>query len=218
VSPLWILDLDNTLYPAGSGLFARIDERIDAFMATRLGLDPDEVPALRIAYRDAYGVTLGGLMAHHGVDPGEYLAFVHDVPLGDYLRPDADLADALDRLPGDRVVFTNGSEGHARAVLGRLGVEARVSAVFDIGFMDYVPKPRPHGYRKLLAALGAQPGQCWMVDDLAANLDTARALGMQTVLCGGQAAPPHRWVRSPAELPAAWEQWRSEPAEELPAA
>ena len=83
MSPLWILDLDNTLYPAGSGLFARIDERIDAFMATRLGLDPDEVPVLRIAYRDAYGVTLGGLMAHHGVDPGEYLAFVHDVPLGD---------------------------------------------------------------------------------------------------------------------------------------
>jgi putative hydrolase of the HAD superfamily len=218
VSPHWVLDLDNTLYPAGSGLFARIDERIDAFMVGRLGIGNEEVAALRTAYRDSYGVTLGGLMAHHGVDPAEYLAFVHDVPLADYLRPDAGLADALDRLPGERVVFTNGSEGHARAVLGRLGVEGRISAVFDIGFMDYVPKPRPHGYRKLLGVLGADAGQCWMVDDLPANLDTARSLGMHTVLCGGQAAPPHRWVRSPAELPAAWEAWRSEPEQELPAA
>ncbi len=125
---------------------------------------------------------------------------------------------ALAALPGHKVVFTNGSTGHARAVLARLGLNGQIDGIFDIAFMDYVPKPFPHGYRKLLRELAADPATCWMVDDLAANLDTARALGMTTVLCGGRAAPPHRWVGAPADLPAAWEAWRSEPAEELPAA
>lgn len=213
MSPLWILDLDNTLYPAGSGLFPRIDERIDAYMASRLGLAPAAIPGLRAAYRETYGVTLGGLIAHHGVDPDEYLAFVHEVPVGDFLKPDPELAEALARLAGERVVFTNGSRAHARAVLAHLGVEDRISRIFDIGFMDYVPKPRPHGYRKLLSELGAGAGECWMADDLVDNLDTAAALGMQTVLVGGRPAPGHRWVAAAADLAGAWDVWLSEQTE-----
>lgn len=187
----WILDLDNTLYPATTGLFAEVDRRIDAYMEVRLGIPPAALPELRRRYRAEYGVTLGGLLAHHDVDAQDYLAYVHDVPLGEYLAPDPVLADTLQSLPGRKVIFTNGSEAHARAVLGLLGVEAAVEAVFDIAFMGYVPKPRPQGYRRLLEALGTPAAACCLVDDLVENLDTGRALGMATVLVGPRPSPPH---------------------------
>lgn len=200
MSPVWILDLDNTLYPAASGLFRLIDGNIQEFMR-RLGIPALQVPGLRDSYRRDYGLTLGGLMAHHGVDPEEYEAFVHDVPLGDFLEPDPELDRALGRLDGRRVVFTNGSGAHAQAVLLRLGVAHRVERVFDLSFMDYVPKPRPHGYRKMLGALEAAAEECWMVDDLAENLDTASSLGMTTVLVGLAPSPPHLVVPSIKDLP-----------------
>ncbi len=199
---VWILDLDNTLYPADSGLFAEVDRRIRRFMEERLNIPPGRIPELRACYRERYGVTLGGLMAHYGVEPGEYLEYVHDVPLDRYLGPDPDLDRVLDRLPGPKVVFTNGSSAHAWRVLRLLGVAGRFQGVYDIAFMDYVPKPRPHGYRKLLKALGVPPAACWMVDDLPENLETARALGLRTVLVGPRPVPPHFHVSSFKELPA----------------
>ena len=201
MSPFWIFDLDNTLYPAETGLFRLVDARIVEFMEVRLGLDPIEIPKLRERYWKTYGVTLGGLMAHFGVEPQEYLEYVHDVPVEKVLGPDPALADALDLLPGRKVIFTNGSEGHVRNVLGRLGVSSRVEAVFDIAFMDYQPKPRRHGYRKLLDTLGVVAEDCWMVDDLPANLDTGFAMGMSTVLVGEASGGAHRRVRSVKELP-----------------
>ncbi|MDW7711048.1 MAG: pyrimidine 5'-nucleotidase [Deferrisomatales bacterium] len=196
----WILDLDNTLYPRTSGLFAEVDRRIDAYMGEVLGIAVEAIPELRRRYRAVYGVTLGGLLAHHGVFPDHYLSFVHDVPLAEYLAPDPVLAEVLGRLPGRKVVFTNGSESHARAVLGLLGVEAAVEAVFDIAFMGYVPKPDPRGYRRLLEALDTEAAACWMVDDLVENLDTGRSLGMTTVLVGPEPSPPHLHLASAREL------------------
>jgi putative hydrolase of the HAD superfamily len=200
VTPVWILDVDNTLYPRDSGVFARVDARIDEFIRSRLGLEGGEVAALRSRYRDAYGITLAGLMAEHAVDPEEYLPFVHDVGVRQLLHPDPELRMALSRLPGTKVAFTNGSEAHARTVLETLGVVAEVAAVFDIAFMEYVPKPEPTGYRKLLQTLGVSAEQCWMADDWVSNLDTAQALGMETVLVGGSASPRHRHVLAAKDL------------------
>lgn len=197
----WLLDLDNTLYPASSGLFHLVNEKISEYMAVRLNLPVADIPGLRRQYWQAYGLTLCGLMVHHGVDPEDYLTYVHDVPLERFLSPDAALAAALGDLPGEKFIFTNGSVGHARAVLRRLGVEGLISRIFDIAFMDYVPKPKPHGYRKLLEALAADPAETWMVDDVRENLDSARGLGMTTVLVGETGDEGHLHVRSVLELP-----------------
>jgi len=200
VSRTWVLDLDNTLYPAGSGFFALINARIDAYMEERVGLPPAAIPGLRHAYKQRFGITLGGLIAEHRVDPEEYLTYVHDVPLDRHLAPDPVLASTLERLPGRKVIFTNGSTAHAQAVLCHLGVNGGIEEVYDIAFMDYVPKPFVHGYRKLLLELDEEPSACWMVDDLVANLDTGRELGMRTVLLGPEPQPPHLHVRVPSDL------------------
>ena len=200
MSRTWVLDLDNTLYPRNSGFFSRINQRIDRYMEHHMGLPAAEIPKLREDYRRRFGVTLGGLISEHRVDPEQYLAYVHDVPVARYLDPDPDLVAALGALAGRKVVFTNGSTDHARAVLARLGLNGQIDGIFDIAFMDYVPKPFPHGYRKLLRELAADPGACWMVDDLAANLDTGREMGMITVLVGPEPLGEHRHVRRAADL------------------
>ncbi len=200
MSRTWVLDLDNTLYPAHSGFFARISQRIDRYLERRMGFPAVEIPKLREDYCRRFGVTLGGLIAEHRVDPEEYLAYVHNVPVERYLDPDPALVAALGALAGRKVVFTNGSTDHAQAVLSCLGINGQIDGIFDIAFMDYVPKPFPHGYRKLFRELAADPAACWMVDDLATNLDTGRELGMTTVLVGPEPQGEHRHVRRAADL------------------
>jgi putative hydrolase of the HAD superfamily len=198
---VWLFDLDNTLYPASCGLFDLVSARISEYMAVRVGLPQVEIPELRRRYWVTYGLTLGGLVAHHGVDAADYLAYVHDVPLGDFLGADPQLGAALEELPGEKFVFTNGSRAHAGAVLSCLGVDRHISDIFDIAFIDYVPKPRPHGFRKVLGATGAQPAFTWMVDDSRDNLDTAAALGLRTVLVGEEPDDRHLHARLPTDLP-----------------
>ena len=43
----WIFDLDNCLYPASTGLFALIDERMGAYIQRLLGCDPAEAKRSR---------------------------------------------------------------------------------------------------------------------------------------------------------------------------
>jgi putative hydrolase of the HAD superfamily len=200
VKRVWALDLDNTLYPANNGLFPLIDARIIEYMTVKVGVSEEEVHDLRARYRRDYGLTIIGLMNHHGVDPDDYSRYVHDVPLDNFLVPDLELVAWLNALPGTRVIFTNGSVAHAQAVLSRLGALDAMSGIFDLAFMDYVPKPQPHGYRKLMKSLGVAPRQCCLIDDLSANLDTALALGMETVLVGSNPSPPHRHVKTVLDL------------------
>ncbi|MGP7796674.1 pyrimidine 5'-nucleotidase [Sphingomonas sp. CLY1604] len=176
----WIFDLDNTLYPARANLFARIDERMTAYVARRLGLGGDAARALQKDYFHRHGTTLTGLMADHGVDPHEFLADVHDVEM-DVLEADAPLAAAIAQLPGRKLVFTNGDKPYALRVLDRLGLGDHFEAVHDIHAMDLVPKPHASAYAGLCAAFGIVPSRAIFFEDMARNLAPAKAIGMTTV-------------------------------------
>ena len=176
----WIFDLDNTLYPARANLFARIDDRMTAYVARRLGLPRDEARVLQKEYFHRHGTTLTGLMADHGVDPHEFLADVHDVEM-DVLEADAPLAAAIAQLPGRKLVFTNGDKPYALKVLERLGLGQSFEAVHDIHAMDLVPKPAPSAYAGLCAAFDIDPTRALFVEDMARNLKPAKAIGMTTV-------------------------------------
>src|SRR3546814_1867864 len=65
----WIFDLDNTLYPASTNLFARIDKRIGAYVARLFGCEPIEARRIQKDYFHRHGTTLAGLMAEHALDP-----------------------------------------------------------------------------------------------------------------------------------------------------
>lgn len=184
-----IFDLDNTLYPPERELFSLIDVRINRYMSEVLGIAPQEVDGLRRRYWTDYGVTLGGLIRHHGADPEEYLEYVHDVDVAGRLRPDPELRRRLQALPLRRTVFTNGSRGHAERVLATLGLDDLFEQIFDIRVAAYRPKPYPEPYRQVLACLSLTGDRCVMVEDSPANLRTAKDLGMRTVLVGSGATP-----------------------------
>ncbi len=176
----WIFDLDNSLYPASSNLFELIDRRMGEYIQRLLGVDATEARRVQKSYFHAHGTTLAGLMASHGVEPGEFLDFVHDIDLA-RLAADPDLVAALDRLPGRKFVFTNASEDYARRVLERLGLANAFDGMHDIHAMAYVPKPDPSGYAAICERHGIDPKRALFADDMARNLAPAKAIGMTTL-------------------------------------
>lgn len=177
-----IFDLDETLYPRESGLMQALSQRINLYMIHKMGMQPEQVAALRRQYWEKYGTTSRGLQLLHGIDVEDYMRFVHDLPLHDYVQPSPELATALAALPQRKVIFTNATADHARAVLGVLGVAGHFEAIYDAFFVGNESKPAGGGYRRLLETLKVPGERCLMVEDTVRNLRPAKALGMVTVL------------------------------------
>jgi putative hydrolase of the HAD superfamily len=176
----WIFDLDNCLYPAATGLFALIDERMGAYIQRLLGCDPVEAKRVQKSHFHAHGTTLAGLMKEHGVDPHDFLEDVHAVSLDRVSRDDR-LGHALAQLPGRKFVFTNGDAPYARRVLDAIGVEGHFDELHDIHASELKPKPDPHGYELLCERFAIDPHHALLADDMVQNLAPAKALGMTTV-------------------------------------
>ena len=176
----WIFDLDNCLYPASSGLFSLIDERMTAYIQRLLDCDPEEAHRVQKDHFHTHGTTLAGLMQNLEVDPHHFLEDVHDIPL-DRIERNERLAAALARLPGRRFVFTNGDAPYARRVLEAIGLHERFDDLHDIHASGYRPKPEPHGYELMCERFGIDPDRALLVDDMAQNLKPAKVLGMTTV-------------------------------------
>jgi putative hydrolase of the HAD superfamily len=183
-----LLDLDETMYPKETGLMDLIGNRINQYMALRLGIDSREVAALRKRYYEQYGTTGRGLFLDYDLDVQEYFEFVHDLPVEELLQPDPRLDEMLDSLEEEKVIFTNATAGHARRVLQALGVQSQFGHIVGISELDYIPKPDLKAYHKLLQVIHAQPEECVLVDDRARNLAPGQGLGMTTVLVGGDDA------------------------------
>jgi putative hydrolase of the HAD superfamily len=184
-----IMDLDETLYPRSTGLMAAIGQRILLYITTHMGFTLDEAAILRKQFFVQYGTTLRGLQLEYHLDPSDYLQFVHNVPLEDYIVPDPALDMMLSRIRLDKVIFTNADAAHARRVMERLGVARHFSKVIDIHTVDYNCKPNPEAYGRALDALGTTGAACILVEDSARNLRPARQLfGMTTVLVDGDKA------------------------------
>lgn len=185
----WVFDLDNTLYPASTNLFRQIDVRMKAFISDAFGLHPDDAFHLQKKYYREHGTTLRGLMLNHDVDPDDFLAFVHEIDHS-VLDPDPGLDQALLGLPGQKLIYTNGSTRHAERVIDALGVAHHFTDIFDIKAGGYIPKPDPAPYQSFVAAHGVTPQSAVMLEDSFKNLGPAAALGMTTV-----------WVRHDEHVP-----------------
>ena len=177
----WVFDLDNTLYPAECDLFSQIDARMTAYVSALLQVEPGEARRVQKAYYAEYGTTLAGLMAQHQVDPHDFLHHVHDIDVT-WVDPDPELATLVRALPGKKLVFTNGSRGHADRVVRRLGLEGLFDDHFDIVATGFAPKPKREAFDRLLEAHAFSPSRAMMFEDLARNLEPAAAMGFTTVL------------------------------------
>ncbi len=183
----WVFDLDNTLYPVTEKLLAQIDQHMGSFVANFLNVDAIEARRIQKTYFRKYGLTLRGLMLHHGLDPVRYYDEMTPLDLTQ-VDPHPALADALRGLRGRKVIYTNASAHHAELVLDRLGMVDVFDGIYDIAAAEYVPKPAIESYRILCEQHKIDPSHAAMIDDIARNLEPAATLGMTTV-----------WMRTGAE-------------------
>ena len=179
----WLFDLDNTLYPADSGLMGEIERRMTAYVMRVTGLERGDAYRLQKKYLADYGLTLGGLVEHHGVEPKDFHTIFHDMPL-EGVAQDLELAAAIARLPGRRLIFTNADAFHAERVLDHMGLTDLFDDIFDIGSANYVPKPAPATFARINEAHGIDPATAAFFEDSERNLAPAAAIGMTTILVG----------------------------------
>ncbi len=177
----FVFDLDNTLYPASSDLWPKIDDRITLFMIRLFGLDSLSLRALQKHYYLRYGTTLRGLMTEHGVDAEVYLRYVHDIDRSS-LAPDHTLAAAIAALPGRKLILTNGSRDHALKTARQLGVDHLFEDVFDIIAADFIAKPEEGAYARFFDKHSVEPRRTALFEDIARNLIVPHRRGVTTVL------------------------------------
>jgi putative hydrolase of the HAD superfamily len=182
-------DLDDTLYPSSSGLWPTLKQRMSLYMIERVGIPAADVPGMREAYFREYGTTLRGLQANHAIDVEDYLAYVHDVPLADYIRPDPDEQKILASLPTRNLIFTNADANHARRVLRTLDIEGCFVDIVDVNRMEPYCKPSPEAFALAMQVAGEpDPARCVMIDDLPHTTRAARTQGLFALLYGARQA------------------------------
>jgi putative hydrolase of the HAD superfamily len=177
----WVFDLDNTLYPHDLNLWQQIDDRIREYVSNYLKVSKKDAFRVQKDFYQRHGTTMHGLMIEHGMTPDDYLEFVHQIDHSP-LEPNPELGQAIERLPGRKLILTNGTRAHAEAVMKRLDIDRHFEDVFDIIAAELEPKPSPRTYQRFLDQHGVDPAGAAMFEDLARNLEAPHALGMTTVL------------------------------------
>jgi putative hydrolase of the HAD superfamily len=177
-----LFDLDETLYPPETGVMDRFRARVQHYLCARLRLPAAEADALRRSYLQEYGTTLRGLQIHHRIDSEEYLRYVHDIPLQEFLHANPELDAALAAIPLAKVIFTNASREHAERVLALLAIRHHFARIVDVRDVEYESKPQLAAYERACGLLGVEPRDCVIVEDNVRNLRPAKALGMTTIL------------------------------------
>ena len=179
-----VFDLDDTLYPKGSGLMEHVATQMILFLQKVTNRPLAECQQLRQQYYRKYGTTLAGLQAEYNVDREAFMRFVHSAHPREYLQRNHELDAMLGRLPQTKLVFTNGPSEHAEKTLAVLGIRHHFAEVLDLRLFDWQPKPTPRPYELLMQRLSHNTSRALYVDDRAENLEPAANLGLQTVLIG----------------------------------
>lgn len=178
-------DLDDTLYPSTTGLWPAIKGRMSLYMVERLGIPESDVPFLREQYFKMYGTTLRGLEERHKVDREDFLTFVHDLPIHEYLTPNPILREVIASLPTRNLIFTNADVPHARRVLTALQLADLFETVVDVNAVSPYCKPMPESFAIAMdLADEPDPRKCVMIDDLPRTTRAALNVGMASLLYG----------------------------------
>ena len=176
----WLFDLDNTLYSGATKVFDQVDKKMSMFISSKLNISKEEAKKIQKNYFVEYNTTLNGMIKNHKIDANEFLEFVHDIDLS-FLKKDKQLEEEISKINGKKIIFTNGSRAHAINVTKRLGIERYFDDIFDIVSADFIPKPSPKTYKKIIEKYKIEPQYSIFIEDIARNLKPAYELGMKTV-------------------------------------
>ena len=177
----WIFDLDNTLYPASVDLFGQINVKMSNYIMNLLDVDKIAADKMRAEYWKKYGTSLAGLMQNYKIDPDDFLSIVHDIDFS-VLSKDLNLLDALNNLPGRKLIYTNGTVPYAREVLKYRGLLDVFDEIYGIEDATYVPKPFPEAFEIIFSKANIAHNRSAMFEDEVRNLEVPFKLGLKTIL------------------------------------
>src|SRR6476660_2567656 len=129
-------------------------------------IDGQSARALHKHYCSRHGTTLSGLVQEHVDLTERFLDFVHDIDRSS-LKPDPVLAREIGRLPGRKLIFTNGSRSHAILTARQLGLEGLFEDPFDIVAAGLTPKPAEGAYHLFFDQCRVNPRAAAMFEDVA---------------------------------------------------
>ena len=175
----WIFDLDNTLYSGQTKVFSEVDKKMSAFISKKMNVNLIKAKEIQKKYFYESVTTLSGLMKHDGIDPLEFLEFVHDIDIS-WLPKDLLLREELIKIKEKKYIFTNGSHAHVENVTKQLDINGLFDGIFDIVDANFVPKPHIDPYKKIIKKFNIDPKQSILIEDIAHNLEQAKNLGMKT--------------------------------------
>ena len=176
----WIFDLDNTLYSGQTKVFSEVDKKMSAFISNKMGVNLKKAKEIQKKYFYEYGTTLSGLMKQDGIDPHDFLKFVHDINI-EWLPKDLKLKEELIKIKEKKYIFTNGSHSHVKNITNQLGIGDLFDGAFAITDADFIPKPSIEPYKKIIKKFNLDPKKSILIEDIAHNLKQAKFLGMKTV-------------------------------------
>jgi putative hydrolase of the HAD superfamily len=199
-----LFDLDDTLYLPTSGIWEAIGDRMVQYMITKLGIPESSAPVERERLFHTHGTTMRGLVAEYHIDDVDFLEYVHDIPIDQYLSKNPSLRTMLESYPQRKLIFTNADTGHAIRVLNALGIQDLFEQIIDIRSIKPWCKPQAEAFAKAIEIAGINnPTNCVMIDDALRNLVTAHDFGLYTVHIGAQKLiePVDAMVRTIEDLP-----------------
>ena len=176
----WLFDLDNTLYEGATKVFDQIDKKMTEYISKKLNLNKEEARKIQKSYFMEHDTTLNGMIKNHKINANEFLEFVHNIDLS-FLNEDKQLDEQISKIKGKKIIFTNGSEAHAKNVTRKLGIERHFDHIFDIKSANFIPKPSLEAYKKIIEKYKIEPQYSIFIEDIARNLKPAHELGMKTV-------------------------------------
>jgi len=179
----FLLDMDNTLYPASSAMDAGISSRMQQFVSDFLNVPLDEAIALRAQNVPNYGTTLEWLKIQHGLtDENAYFDAVHPESELDELHPDENLRPYLLSLGVPLTLLTNAPMSHATRVLDFFNISDIFLGVYDLTFHDGRGKPHPECFLNTLRDVGKTVDETVFVDDHPKYVRGYKTLGGRAIL------------------------------------
>mmetsp|Transcript_30407 Transcript_30407/g.40144 ORF Transcript_30407/g.40144 Transcript_30407/m.40144 type:complete len:294 (-) Transcript_30407:8-889(-) len=181
---LLLFDMDGTLYSQHCGYATHITQNVLRFMENALGIENAEEVQNRLFQK--YNQTLRGLKAEgYEFESSEYWERIM-VGREQFISEDKELKELLSALPQRKWIFTNASEGHAKACLECLGATEYFEGIIGADFLGDVCKPEEAAFSKVIDRLKVNPQKIVFFEDSFKNLKKGQELGMKTVYIQSQ--------------------------------
>ncbi|KAF7684326.1 hypothetical protein TCON_0469 [Astathelohania contejeani] len=186
--PLLVFDIDDTLYTPDTMVHPTIRNGLYEYAAEKLGISFEEARDLGVKYNNEYGLGVKGYIYEHSLDPkGIFEHIMNSMKPEELLNQDTELRDILNRIPYNKIIFTNGTLEQATRILNALGIMDCFELLFHVGYSykDFWSKPEKRCYKYIESIVGIEkPNKIYFFDDALQNINMANELGWHGIHVG----------------------------------